>query len=288
MGQELIKRTSRPVTPMWSAEVMLHEPHLVRALHEEFIQSGAGIIILNTYTATPQRLTRDASVELLEPLHHAAKKAALDAIANSGKSDVKVAGCLPPLVASYRSEVAPDYQDCLNTYERLVELQQDVSDIFICETMSSVTEAKAACAAAKRSGKEVWVSFTVDDREPLKLRSGESVQQAAEALSKLHPDALILNCSTPEAISEALPSLRGATDFFGAYANGFTSVDSLYPGSTVESLSVRKDFTPEQYARFCLTWANQGATIIGGCCEVTPAHIRYVKETLEKNGYGIA
>jgi S-methylmethionine-dependent homocysteine/selenocysteine methylase len=285
MGQELIKRTTRAITPMWSADVMLHEPELVQDLHLEFIQSGARAIILNTYTATPQRLTRDASIDLLEPLHQAAKKAATDAIAKSGIADVKIIGCLPPLVASYHSNVSPDFDQCFSTYQLLVELQQDVSDIFVCETMSSITEAKAACLAAKESGKQVWVSFSVDDASPSLLRGGESLEQAVKTLGELEPDALLLNCSRPEAINDVLPTLQDITSVFGAYANGFTSVDTLYPGSTVETLTMRKDFTPEQYAQFCLSWAKQGARIIGGCCEVSPAHIRCVNDTLRDAGF---
>ena len=90
MGQELIKRTSRKLTPLWSADVMLHEPNLVRDVHAEFINNGAEVITLNTYTATPQRLTRDGSIELLKPLHGAAIKAAQEAITTSGKAETKI------------------------------------------------------------------------------------------------------------------------------------------------------------------------------------------------------
>ncbi len=285
MGQELIKRTARPLTPMWSADVMLHEPELVQALHLEFIQSGANAIILNTYTATPERLTRDATIDLLEPLHRAAKKAACDAVAQSGNAKVQIVGCLPPLVASYHSSVIPSFEQCLTTYRQLVELQQDACDAFVCETMSSINEAKAACVSAKQSGKPVWVSFSIDDTSPSHLRGGELLSDAVDAIAALQPASILLNCSRPEAISEALPIVSGGASVYGAYANGFTSVDALYPGTTVETLTKRKDFTPSQYAQFCLTWANQGASIIGGCCEVSPAHIQCVKQTLLDAGY---
>ncbi|MFT4845855.1 MAG: S-methylmethionine-dependent homocysteine/selenocysteine methylase, partial [Cellvibrionaceae bacterium] len=58
MGQELLRRSSRAITPLWSADIMLNEPKLVRDLHRDFIASGAQVITLNTYSATPQRLAR--------------------------------------------------------------------------------------------------------------------------------------------------------------------------------------------------------------------------------------
>ncbi|MDG1253655.1 MAG: homocysteine S-methyltransferase family protein, partial [Glaciecola sp.] len=41
MGQELLARSKREVTTMWSADIMLHEPNLVADLHYDFIQAGA-------------------------------------------------------------------------------------------------------------------------------------------------------------------------------------------------------------------------------------------------------
>jgi S-methylmethionine-dependent homocysteine/selenocysteine methylase len=70
MGQELLRRSARKVTPMWSADIMLNEPVLVRDLHREFIESGARVITLNTYTATPQRLKRENELGQLTNLHH--------------------------------------------------------------------------------------------------------------------------------------------------------------------------------------------------------------------------
>lgn len=48
MGQELLRRSKRPATPMWSADIMLNEPNLVSDLHYDFIQAGASVITLNT------------------------------------------------------------------------------------------------------------------------------------------------------------------------------------------------------------------------------------------------
>lgn len=66
----------------------------------------------------------------------------------------------------------------------------------------------------------------------------------------------------------------------GAYANGFTSIDSLQPGGTVSSLEARNDLGPTAYADFVMDWVEQGATIVGGCCEVSPAHIACIRDRL--------
>ncbi|HAQ47619.1 MAG TPA: homocysteine S-methyltransferase [Glaciecola sp.] len=281
MGQELLARSEREVTTMWSADIMLHEPNLVADLHYDFIQAGAQIITLNTYTATPQRLQLNNASDKLETLHALAGKAALDAINRAElKPKVKIAGCLPPLVASYHPDRSPEYSESLETYRQLVTLQAPYSDLYICETMSSINEAKAACTAAKESGKPVWLAFSVCDDNPTQLRGGDALVDAIAELVPEYTDTVLLNCSRPEAIEQALPYLNGKVEQIGVYANGFTSITSLYPGTTVKSLTTRHDLDPQEYAQHALLWAQQGATIIGGCCEIGPAHIKVLSEAL--------
>ncbi|MFT6990850.1 MAG: S-methylmethionine-dependent homocysteine/selenocysteine methylase [Paraglaciecola sp.] len=270
---------------MWSADIMLNEPMLVRDLHREFIDCGARVITLNTYTATPQRLKRENELDQLEYLHQAAMKAAKQAIELTARNDVAIAGCLPPLVASYRPEVCLSFEESLATYRRLVELQSPASDLFICETMSSITEARAACTAAVESGKSVWVALTVSDDHPQQLRSGESLRDALLALESFDTQATLLNCSQPEAISACWPLLNMKKQKIGAYANGFISINSLYPGDTVEELETRQDMSPQQYAEHAISWARNGASIIGGCCEIGPAHIKALHTRLCSEGF---
>jgi len=41
MGQELVRRSAQPAHPQWSAWVMLHEPEIVQAVHEDYLRAGA-------------------------------------------------------------------------------------------------------------------------------------------------------------------------------------------------------------------------------------------------------
>ncbi len=85
MGQELLRRSQSPPTPLWSARVLIDEPELVRDLHVDFIAAGARVITINSYAATPERLAREGAEEMFEPLQkraidlaHAARDAAGD------------------------------------------------------------------------------------------------------------------------------------------------------------------------------------------------------------------
>ncbi|MFO8046513.1 MAG: homocysteine S-methyltransferase family protein [Halomonas sp.] len=283
MGQELARRSRRPVSPLWSAQVMLDEPHLVTAVHREFIEAGARVITLNSYSATPQRLARDGDPDLFEPLHAAALSAARQAREQSGR-EVRIAGCLPPLVASYHPDSVPDDATCLRDYRRIVAVQAAGVDLFLCETMSLAREARAATVAAVESRLPVWVAFTVDDEDGTRLRSGEALLHAAREVVAAGAERVLVNCSVPEMVTAAMGELASLGVPFGGYANGFTSVAPLHPGGTVDTLTSRMDLGPDAYAEHALKWVEQGATLVGGCCEVGPAHIAALAERLTASG----
>lgn len=287
MGQELIKRSSKEITPLWSTQVMIDEPEIVRDLHADYIRAGSRVITLNAYTMTPERLARDAQIEDFEKLQLVAIDAATSARNNVGIPGVRIAGCLPPLVASYRAEVAPEYGAMLESYSKIVAIQTPHVDVFLCETMSSIAEAKAALVSAKKSGLPVWVSLTIEDNDKSLLRSGEPLAEAIAMLDEFGADAKLLNCSKPEAIAASWSQMKSDQSLTGAYANGFTSIDSLLPGGTVKSMESRSDLGPAAYAEFALQWANDGAGLIGGCCEVGPAHIAELAKRLREEGYSV-
>ena len=287
VGQELYRRSTRPAAPLWSVQVMMDEPHLVEAVHLDFIEAGARIITVNTYTATPHRLTREGLPDKFEALQGAAFAAAASAREKSGQA-VRIAGCLPPLVGSYRADLTPPEDECLANYRRIVAVQADHVDLFLCETMLSAAEARAATVAAAESGKPVWTALSVDDADGSVLRSGEGVAEGARAAVDAGADAVLINCSSPEAVATAMPLLAGIGVPFGGYANGFVSIAAMQPGGTVEALEARDDLGPAAYADHAMGWVASGAAIVGGCCEIGPAHIAALGQRLAAEGHDVA
>jgi homocysteine S-methyltransferase len=87
--------------------------------------------------------------------------------------------------------------------------------------------------------------------------------------------ALMANCSAPEAMPAAIDVLGTSGKPVGAYANAFTQITKAFLADkpTVDALTARRDMGPEAYADQAKMWIEHGATILGGCCETTPAHI---------------
>ena len=286
MGQELIKLSKSDPHPLWSTFVMLEEPNLVRKVHETYIQSGASVITLNTYSTTPDRLAENGLYDKFSSLQTKAIDLAKSAIDNCGK-DVLIAGCLPPLVWSYVPEKAPSFDKCVDLYLEIVRQQEKGVDLFICETMSSLKEAKAAVTAANTSKKDVWCAFSLEDNEKAELRSGEPLLSSVTEMQKIGQKKFLLNCSFPESIDKGIEVMRNNCDHFGGYANGFTSIEPLKSASNVSVLETRKDLGPKEYAKHALGWARNGASIIGGCCEIGPDHISHLHKVLVENDFQI-
>lgn len=286
MGQELVRRSRSEPTPLWSARVLIDEPDLVRDLHAEFIRAGARVITINTYSATPERLAREGAEDLFRPLQKRGVELARQARDEAG--DAAIAGCLSPLFGSYAPTLTISFEDTLDIYRRIVAEQADGVDLFLCETMASAQEARAAVTAASESGKPVWVSWTLADHGAPRLRSGETIADAVDALGDLSVTARLLNCCRPEAIAAALPELVALGGPVGAYANGFTSVEALKHGGTVDVLHARHDLDPQAYADQAIGWVEAGASIVGGCCEVGPAHIAALRDRLAQAGHQVS
>lgn len=287
MGQELVNRSNKPATRLWAAQAMFDDPQLVVDLHKDYLLAGARVLTLNTYSLTPERLDRVGLSDEFEAMQKRAITLAYEARDSCDIDGVSIAGCLPPLVGSYQPENSPDFDTSVEVYSRIVELQADHVDMMLCETVSSLVDARAVATAALSSGKPVWVALSVADDGSGTLRGGEAVSDAVKLCNELGVEATLLNCSKPESIDSAWNELNADAKVTGAYANGFTSVAELVAGATTDVLSAREDLGPEQYADYAMKWVDGGAAIVGGCCEVGPDHISTLSDRLKQAGYSI-
>ena len=285
LGQELIRRSPSPAHHHWSLQVMLEQPELVAEVHRDFCEAGAGAACLNTYAITHTRLARGSGLPPIGSLLAAARNLAQQGVEASGQADTALVSSLPPLVASYRPDTQLPFEQAIREYRELIELQAETVDGFLAETIPSIAEATAVLTAADQAGVRIMLGLTVADEDGRLLRSGEPLADALAAIDAFEPLAVVINCSKPEAVSQAIPVLRESRFAFGAYANGFTAIDALKPGGVVDVLEARHDLDPEQYAKFAAEWLDAGATVIGGCCEVGPKHIQALDSLLQDRGH---
>jgi S-methylmethionine-dependent homocysteine/selenocysteine methylase len=284
MGRELRIRGVDVLTSIWSANGLISAPDIVRQIHQDYISAGADIITTNTYGIIRSSLAAEGLEDRFEELNVVACTLAGQARQKS-EASVLIAGSLPPLAGSYRPDLVGRVEDIEPLYREQAELLAPYVDLFLCETMSSAAEGKAAAAAACQTDKPVWVAWTLHEDRSGKLRSGETISEAAEVLSDLPVSGFLANCCAPESITRALPQLleTGAA-YFGGYANTFEPIpeDWELDGDKHSDgfLDLRSDLDPASYAEYVIRWLQAGATVVGGCCGTGPAHIAKIKELL--------
>lgn len=285
IGQELVKRSGDKPTGLWSTQVMIDHPDLVRDVHASYFAVGATVATSNTYAVLRDRLRRVGIEEHFETLLSTAMATAGEARDAAGGG--QVAASLGPLNASYRPDIFPPPEEAEVIYSEIVDHVKDSADILLIETVTSLEHAEGALRATDKADKPVWLAISTDDFDGTIFRSGEKLVDVAPIVANHRIDAVLLNCSRPEVVGEGLEVMKTFGKPFGAYANGFTKISDGFKEDfpTVDALTERTDLGPEAYAAFAMGWVAQGATIVGGCCEVGPDHIAELGRQVREAGH---
>ena len=280
--------------PEWSALVLMEAPGMVRDAHDAFIAAGADVITTNSYAVVPFHIGEDRFESQSEALLTLAAKLARDA-ADAVPHPVQVAASVPPMFGSYRPDDF-EVQGARRMMQHFRRFLAPVADIFIGETLSSVAEATTYLDLFADCAADLWVSVTLEDVDPVagrpRLRSGEPLSELLLSIEGMRFDALLFNCSQPEVMNDAVALSRRELEAFsgqhgaarpmiGAYANAFPLMDEDYEAANENIHQLRKDITADAYLRFAREWADSGADIIGGCCGITPDHIRTLAEAFK-------
>ena len=270
----------------------LTQPALIKEIHLSYCKAGADIIETNTFSSNSISQADYGNENLVLEMNiksaQIAREVANDFSINHSRN-IFVAGAIGPLVASYRPELCPPAAEAEALYADIVAALAPHVDVFILETMCSADQAEGLLRATGKTDTPSWLAVSVDDFNGKTLRSGEPLEALKPVLDRHKPDAVLINCARPEAVNEGLEILKDFGLPFGAYANGFTKITDgfLTEAPTVDALQERQDLDPKAYATHAMGWVAQGASIIGGCCEVGPAHIAEIAKQLSQNGYRI-
>ncbi|EJC71495.1 homocysteine/selenocysteine methylase (S-methylmethionine-dependent) [Rhizobium leguminosarum bv. viciae WSM1455] len=290
MSRELLRLGAELKQPEWSALALINAPDIVRRVHQEFITAGSEVVTTNSYALVPFHIGEDRFWKEGAALIRLAGRLAREAADAVTDRKVLVAGSLPPIFGSYEPQnfQPSQVQDYL---EVLVENLSPFVDIWLGETLSLIVEAEAVRKAVATSGKPFWISFTLaDDQAAIrggepKLRSEERVEDAASWAASSGAGALLFNCSKPEVMQAAVETAArvfrkmDADVDIGVYANAFEGEQG--EAAANEGLhETRNDLNDDAYSRYACSWAEAGATIIGGCCGIGAAHIHRLRTTL--------
>ncbi|WP_298173243.1 homocysteine S-methyltransferase family protein [Novosphingobium sp.] len=281
-GRELARSGAPFRQPEWSALALIEGPQFVSAVHRAYVAAGADVITTNSYAVVPFHIGEQRFAEQGAALASLAGRLArevADSAQESTGRKVHVAGSLPPICGSYRPDLV-DLDRARPVLEVLVAALAPSIDHWLAETLSSLVEARLAASLTAPTAKPLWLSFTLEDGQPVAepvLRSGESVAEAARLAQEIGAAALLFNCSQPEVMEAAVRAAHAELGpdspiRIGVYANAFPPMAADAEANNGLT-PIREDLTPEGYGRFAAAWHAAGASILGGCCGIGPEHI---------------
>ena len=280
MGQELLARGMEPNGTLWSANALLQEKYhpLLLDTHLDFIKSGAEVIVTNTFTLRRKRLHDNNIENKFESLNKKAGEIAMKA--KKLNPHVLIAGGLPPQNNTYEADKRDDEIIKNNFYDQAKILDPFV-DFFYFDVLSSVKEFRLGIEAIKDFNKPYLLGIHIS--EGTKLPSNERISDIINKIQHKNLLGLMLSCVSPENYEKNLDEIKNLGVPFGFKLNAFVTTVSKNgyiarfaksKGNPNEFLGQRKDLTPQKMSKFAKKFRDAGATILGGCCETKPAHIK--------------
>ncbi len=265
MGTQLQAKGLQPgeIPELWN----LTRPNDVRAVHEAYFAAGANVVYANTFGANPAKYHGDAPLaDVIQAAISIAREAA-EANRASAQPRRRVALDVGPTGRLLKPAGDFEFDAAYDAFAEQVRIGAKAgADLIVIETMGDAYELKAAVLAAKENS-SLPILATVAFGDDGKLLTGASVECVAALLEGLRVDALGLNCGFgPDRMLPYVKRLAAATSLPIAVKPN-AGLPQVVDGRTVFTVG------PEEFARDVAALVEAGASIVGGCCGTTPAHI---------------
>lgn len=257
----------RECTEKW----VLEHPGELKALQEEYLRAGSRILFTPTFGANRVKLEENGIFNQVEEYNR--RLAALTRETAEGRA--LVAGDMAPTGKFLAPLGDMSFEDLTEVYrEQAAALEEAGVDLFIVETLMTVSDARAALLAIREvSRKPVIISFTCDESGQTLM--GSDVTALVTIFQGMGADAFGLNCSVGP--SELLKQFRRMRPYAEVplMAKPNAGMPKIRDGKTVYECD------PEEFTAHIEEMAQAGVALFGGCCGTSPDHIARIREKLE-------
>ncbi|MCR4924656.1 MAG: homocysteine S-methyltransferase family protein [Clostridiales bacterium] len=252
----------------------INEPEKISSIHAQYIKSGANFITTNTFGANSFKVSKtDYSVD---DVIKAAVNCVKSAIKECNKPETYVALDIGPTGKLLKPLGDTDFDDAYNAFKEMaVAGEKWGADCVIAETFTDTLELKAAVLAVKENT-SLPLFTTCSFDENAKLLTGGSPEAVVALLEGLGVDALGINCSLGPKQLRPIFDRMVAVSSLPIVINPNAGLPEIIDGNTVYNVDA------EEFSEDVLYFAENGASVIGGCCGTTPEHIAKTYEKCSK------
>ena len=250
---------------------LIDDPAPIIELQKRYINAGSNVVYTPTFGGNRVKLEENRifnrTAEYNRKLAGFSREAAGDKALVAG--DIAPTGLFVTPLGPYT------FDDLVEAYEEQVEgLEEAGVDLFIIETMMTLSDARAAITAVKnKSRKPVIVSFTCDENG--KTLTGGDVEACLVIMQSMGADVFGLNCSVGP--KDMVPSLKKLSRYaeIPLAAKPNAGKPEMVGGKAVYNCD------PSEFEECIPEYAACGVQLFGGCCGTDDRYIKAIKDTLE-------
>ena len=287
MGQALLRKGLKAKGSLWSATALIEKKYhpLIVDTHLDFIKSGADVIVTNNFSSRRKRMKDNNVDKLFNFANEKAGELALNAKKIS-KKNILIAGSLPAQNDTYVQDERERNLIKKGFYEQ-ANLLKPFVDFFYLDVLSSIKEVEIALNVTESMNLPVLVGIHV--KKDGKLPSGETITEMVKRCKNNNWLGLISACVSPEIIEKTSDEIERLKIPFGFKVNlwkieeplpvhKFALPDNKIATNPAETLGSRNDYKDIDFLEFSKMMVKKGATILGGCCETKPSHIKAISK----------
>lgn len=258
---------------LWNVEF----PERIAKVHQGFVDSGADIILTNTFGGTRARLDLDGLGSRVDELNRAGVEVALRVAATAARQ-VVVAGSVGPTGQLFEPMGELTHQKAVAYFKEQVDaLAAAGAEVIWIETLSSTEELAAAVEAARTVDLPIVSTMSFDTHGKTMMGVPPSALADWWGAGDSAPLAVGANCGVgPSDVVAAVAEIHETDPNLVVIAKGNCGIPEIVDGTLWYPTST-DDMTA--YAELAI---DAGARIIGACCGSVPAHIAQIREVVDR------
>ena len=274
MGTNLFEAglTSGDNPELWNAT----RPDAIRALHQDFVDAGADIILTNSFGGNRRRLALHGLEGRTRELNRLAAENAR-AVAKSAARPIVVAGSLGP-TGDLLAPLGPLTEDeaVAVFVEQIEGLREGGADVVWIETMSSPDEIRAAARAAGLAGMPYTATASFDTAG--RTMMGLAPAAFADLVDAFDPQPLAFGANCGVGASDLLVSILAMSE---ARPERILIAKANAGVPQWRGAQVHYSGSPELMGAYAGLAIDAGARVVGGCCGTKPAHLAAMRRALD-------
>lgn len=273
-GTEVEIRDVPKLKHAWNGGGAKTHPAVLKAIHLDYIGTGAQIIISNTFATGRHNLEDAGCPEDFELLNRRGVELAIEAREESGQDEVVVAAGISHW--DFNNNPPPFEQLRINVEDQASIMAEAGAELIMLEMMAHIDKMNICIDAAQKTGLPVWVGVScnfAEDGTPKLLHEG-TLREAISALEGRNIPLVSIMHSYIEYVDASLGVLQAEWDgLVGVYAHSgrFRKDGYLIPSSVI---------SPEGYGTAALEWLDRGVNLVGGCCGIGVAHMNHLQKLM--------